>query len=101
MSQIALVAVVVQGAVSPLARFGRRCDHHATPISMQERTDDITLNVAMMAAVFCSLVAAVYAAVQVEPSPAVALFLTSAPLYAVILWPQKDAHRTRVAAVHD
>ncbi len=62
---------------------------------------DVTLTVARLAALFASLVAAVYASVQLEPSPIVALFLSAGPLYAVILWLEKDAHRTGVGAVQD
>jgi len=68
---------------------------------MEERTDDVTLRVAKLAALFCSLVAAAYAASQIEPSPVVALFLSGGPLVAVILWLQKDARRTGVGAVQD
>lgn len=69
---------------------------------MAEATSpDVTLAVAKLTAVFCSLTAAVYAATQVEPSPIVALFLSGGPLLAVILWLQKDARRTGVGAVQD
>jgi hypothetical protein len=68
---------------------------------MEEQSKDITLRVAKLTAVFCSLTAAVYAATQAEPSPAVALFLTTGPLVAVILWLQKDARRTGVGTVQD
>jgi hypothetical protein len=68
---------------------------------MQEHSDDITLNVAKLAAVFCSLAAAVYAATKGEPSSIVALFFSGGPLMAVILWLQKDARRTGVGAVQD
>jgi hypothetical protein len=68
---------------------------------MEERTADITLRVAKLAAVFCSFAAAIYAAVQTEPSPVVSLFLSGGPLLAVILWLQKDARRTGVGAVQD
>jgi hypothetical protein len=68
---------------------------------MQERSDDITLRVAKLAALFSSLAAAIYAAVQTEPSPIVSLFLSGGPLLAVILWLQKDARRTGVGAVQD
>lgn len=68
---------------------------------MQERSDDITLNVAKLAALFCSLAAAAYGATQSEPSPIVALFLSGGPLLAVVLWLQKDARRTGVGAVQD
>jgi len=46
---------------------------------MEDQSKDITLRVAKLTAVFCSLAAAVYAATQGEPSPAIALFLSSGP----------------------
>jgi hypothetical protein len=68
---------------------------------MEKRSDDITLKVAKLAAVFCSLAAAAYAAAQAEPSPMVSLFLSGGPLLAVVLWLEKDARRTGVGAVQD
>jgi hypothetical protein len=68
---------------------------------MQEHSEDTTMKVAKLAALFCSLAAAIYAGVQTEPSPVVALFLSGGPLLAVILWLQKDARRTGVGAVQD
>jgi len=64
-------------------------------------TNDITLNVAKLAALFASLAAGVYTAVQTEPSPIVLTFLFWGPLIAVILWLQKDAQRTGTGAVQD
>ena len=43
---------------------------------MEERSHDITLRVALLAAVFSSLVSAAYAVSQIQPSPVVALFLS-------------------------
>jgi Na+/proline symporter len=57
---------------------------------------DITLRVAKLAALFCSLLAAAYAALQIQPSAVMGLLLTSAPAIVVILWLQKDARRTGV-----
>jgi hypothetical protein len=68
---------------------------------IQAGSPDVTLTVAKLAALFCSLAAGVYAATQAEPSPIVALFLSGGPLLAVILWLQKDARRTGVGAVQD
>ena len=68
---------------------------------MQQPSDDITLRVVKLAALFCSLAAAIYASAQAEPSPIVALFLSGGPLLAVILWLQKDARRTGVGSVQD
>ena len=56
---------------------------------------------AIFAAGFASLGAAAYATAQIEPSPVVALFLSGGPLFAVVLWLQKDARRTRVGSVQD
>ena len=67
----------------------------------QTQSSDVTLNVAKLAALFSSLAAALYAATQIEPSPIVELFLSGGPLFAVILWLQKDARRTGVGAVPD
>ena len=63
--------------------------------------DDVTLRVAKLAALVCSLAAAIYAGVQAVPSPLAALLFSGGPLLAVILWLQKDARRTGVGAVHD
>lgn len=68
---------------------------------MEERSHDITLRVAKLAAVFSSLAAAAYAASQIQPAPVAALFLSVGPLVAVLVWLQKDARRTRVGAVQD
>ena len=62
---------------------------------------DTTLRVARLAAVFCSLGAAVYTATQSEPAPVVELFFSGGPLLAVILWLQQDARRTAVGSVQD
>jgi hypothetical protein len=68
---------------------------------MEERSSDITLRVARLAALCCSLAAALYAAIQIEPSPIVALGMSFGPLLAVILWLQKDAQRTGTGVVLD
>jgi len=62
---------------------------------------DITLNVAKLSALACSLASVAYAVTESDPSPIVALFLSVWPLLAVILWLQKDARRTGVGAVQD
>ena len=64
-------------------------------------SDDITLWTSKMAALVCSAAAALYAGVGLEPSPFVELVLSAGPLFTVILWLQKDAQRTRTAAVLD
>ena len=62
---------------------------------------DITLRVAKFSALFCSLMTAAYAALQIQPSALMELLLTSAPAIVVILWLQKDARRTGVGRVQD
>ena len=62
---------------------------------------DVTLRVAKLVSLFSSIVAALYAATEIEPSHLVVLFLWFAPAFAVILWLQKDAGRTGVGAVQD
>ena len=47
---------------------------------MEERSNDITLRVARLAALCCSLAAALYAATQIEPTPVVALGMSGGPL---------------------
>lgn len=71
-------------------------------VGIVEVSDDITLWTAKATAAVCSVAAAVYASVGVvDPSPVVDLALSGGPLIAVILWLQKDAHRTGVGAVQD
>ena len=61
---------------------------------MEQRSNDVTLTVAKLAALFASLAAAAYATAQIAPSPIIAFFVSGGPLLAVILWLQKDARRT-------
>jgi len=65
------------------------------------KTQDTTLQVAVMAAIFSAAATALYVVAGIDPHPMVELFLAAGPLIAVILWLQKDAHRTGVGAVHD
>ena len=60
-----------------------------------------SLRTAAITAAVCSVAAAVYGAIQVDPLPIIAIVLSGAPVIAVILWLQRDARRTGVAAVHD
>lgn len=60
-----------------------------------------SLRPAAITAAVASVVAAIYGATQAVPLPITAIALSAAPLIAVILWLQKDARRTGVAAVHD
>jgi hypothetical protein len=68
---------------------------------MEQQSRDISLGVAKLTAVFCSLAAALYSVAQTEPLPAVQLFLSSGPLMAVVIWLQKDARRTGIGVVLD
>jgi hypothetical protein len=56
---------------------------------MEEQSQDITLRVAKLTTVFCSLAVVIYAATHAEPSPPAVWFLKSGPLLAVIIWLQK------------
>jgi hypothetical protein len=66
---------------------------------MERQSNDITLRVAKLTAAFCSVAAATYGATQAEPSPSAVWFLKSGPLFAVIIWLQRDARRTGVAVL--
>jgi hypothetical protein len=66
-----------------------------------ESSTDITLRVAELTALCCSVIAIVYTVTQREPVPIVTLFMTSGPVFAAVLWLQRDAQRTGVGAVHD
>ena len=59
------------------------------------------LRTAKITGLFCALASALYVMVDAEPSPIVILFFSFAPLFGVILWLERDAHRTGVGAVHD
>ena len=67
----------------------------------QTQSNDVTLTVAKLTALFSSAAAALYTATQIQPAPVVGLFVSGAPLVAVILWLQKDVRRTGVGAVQD
>jgi hypothetical protein len=64
-------------------------------------SNDITLWTSKLVALVCSMAAAIYAGVGLEPSPVVELLLTACPLFTVILWLQKDAQKTRTATILD
>ena len=59
------------------------------------------LRTAKVTSLFCAVASALYVAADAEPSQIVVLFFSAAPLFAVILWLERDAHRTGVGAVHD
>jgi hypothetical protein len=59
------------------------------------------LRTARITALFCAVASALYTLADAEPSPIVVFFFSAAPLLAVILWLERDAHRTGVGAVHD
>ena len=67
----------------------------------ETQSSDVTLTVAKLAALFSSLTAGLYTAMQIESAPVIDLFLSGAPLVAVILWLEKDVTRTGVGAVQD
>ena len=69
---------------------------------VEGRVDSGTsLRPAAIVAAVCSAVSALYGALQIDPLPIVGILLSAAPAIAVILWVQRDARRTGVAAVHD
>ena len=70
--------------------------------AVEDRVDSrSSLQPAVIVAAVCSAASAIYGALQLDPLPIVAIALSAAPVIAVILWLQKDARRTGVAAVHD
>ena len=64
-------------------------------------TPDGRMAVAKAVALFCFLGAGAYAAADVPPSPAADTFFSMAPPIGVILWLERDAHRTGVGAAYD
>jgi hypothetical protein len=66
-----------------------------------ERSGDITLRVAILAALFSAIATGVYVVAEREPSPGISWLLSGVPLMAVVLWIEKDTRRTRVARVQD
>jgi hypothetical protein len=61
----------------------------------------VTLNVAVFAAIFCSLAMALYVVSDREPSGSISSLLTFAPLLGAVLWVQKDARQTGVGPFLD
>ena len=68
---------------------------------MHEHSDDVTLTVARLAALYCSMAAIGYVVTRSEPQPIVAVFLTFTAVIAVVLWLENDARRTGVGAVQN
>jgi hypothetical protein len=95
------VTRTVTGFLSRPPLNGSIVGRSARTLGVEEESKDITLRVAKLTAVFCSFAAAMYAATQSEPSPAIAFFLSGGPLLAVVIWLQKDAQRTGVGTVQD
>jgi hypothetical protein len=75
-------------------------DSSMTQLS-DRRSSDPMLRMAVVTAALCSVAACAYSLGELQPSLTVSYFLSLAPLFAVILWVQKDARRSGVAAVHD
>jgi hypothetical protein len=68
---------------------------------MENRPNDLTLTIAKLVALSCSIAAVPYGAMRIQPHPFVGLMLWGAPLLAVVFWLQKGAHRTGVGTVLD
>ena len=58
---------------------------------------DLTLRLAQLTSLACSVTAAIYVVAQVEPAPVMQTAMAYAPTLAVILWLQKDAAQTGAA----
>jgi hypothetical protein len=76
-------------------------DSPPAPSSSVGTGREASLRPAAVTTALCSIAAAAYAAARVDPLPIVDIALAVSPVIAVILWLQKDARRTGVAAVHD
>jgi len=82
----------------------RHIDLYPCPKPRRQRwasSNDIPMWTVKVTGILCGLSAAVYAAVQVEPSPAMSLFFSFGPLLAVILWLQKNAKQAGVPYILD
>ena len=66
----------------------------ANPAGTSLRTPFVT-------ATFCGFVAALYVVADAQPSPVVSVFVTFAPLIAVIAWLDRDAQRGGAVATLD
>jgi hypothetical protein len=62
---------------------------------------DVTLRTARLTAAFCSIVAALYVAVAIEPAPVLVLFISWGPLTTVCVWLQKESRRTGIGNIQD
>lgn len=63
--------------------------------------NDLTLLTSKMTSLACSICAAIYAGVGLDPSPIIQFLLTFWPLLTVIMWLQKDAQRTQTVGLLD
>jgi hypothetical protein len=68
---------------------------------MPDTTRDMPLTVAKLTALMSATGTGLYLALGVQPSETAAFLLRVLPLLAVVLWLQRDAHRTGVGAVFD
>jgi hypothetical protein len=68
---------------------------------MPDTTRDMPLTVAKLIALMSATGTGLYLALGVQPSETAAFLLRVLPLLAVVLWLQRDAHRTGVGAVFD
>jgi hypothetical protein len=66
-----------------------------------QRDGEIPLKTVYITAAFCAAVAALYTLAEIEPSPVVILFVSFAPLMAVIIWLQLDARSARLSLIYD
>ena len=62
---------------------------------------DSSLRPAKITALFCTLTAVVYGALQIEPSALIVLFFSFGPLFTIILWLQQDARKNGIGTIVD
>lgn len=74
---------------------------HLADVKVPRATTDVTLRTAYLVAAFCSAIAAIYMISAAQPTPAVWLFMSLAPVVTVCAWLQKDARFTGVSSVLD
>jgi hypothetical protein len=62
---------------------------------------DVELTIAKLCALFSAAGTGLYVALDLAPSEGMQVLLSGLPVWAVALWIERDAQRTRVGAVHD
>src|ERR1051325_4672081 len=68
---------------------------------MQRTLQETSFRTIKVIALFCAVTAAVYGALDIEPSSLMVLFFWFGPVFAVILWIQSDAKKNSIGTVLD